>query len=406
MVRIFLHVCQFFYFFVFLVEFCSIIKNGKKGGKTRMLITNQSNGINNKRKRLKKMIAIIAGITCITIAAAFFYVYSALQPLDNSSEEVEVVIPMGSSINSIASILEENGIIRNSTIFSYYTRLTDNGGFQAGVYQLSSSMSGGEIIEKLNSGPTAAYRVTIPEGRQMVQIAEIVEETFGIEAGEFLAKVNNEDYLRELQEKFPDILTDEIFQEDLRFALEGYLFPATYHFYHTDVTIEEIIEQMLQKTADILGPRTAEREAMGLTVHELLTMSSIIEAEATGLTDRKKIASVFYNRLEIDMPLQTDPTVLYAKGMHKARVLYAYLTVDSPFNTYIHRGLPIGPIGNAGVDSITAALEPEDTDYLFFLADRHGNVFYSKTYDEHNVLKAEHITARWAEEAAAEESED
>lgn len=369
-------------------------------------VTKKLKGINNRRRNPKKLIGIIAIILCIATALSVFYVYSALQPLDKSSEEkIEIEIPMGSSVNSISKILEENGIIKNGTIFSYFTRLTGSGGFQAGIYQFSPTMSGQEVIEKLTSGPDALYRLTIPEGTQVEEIAEIVEETFGIEKDVFLEKVNDEEFLRELQEKFPEILTDEIFQEDLRYALEGYLFPATYHFYQRDVTIEDIIEPMLQQTASIISQNREEMEAMGLNVHELLTMSSLIEAEATELADRKKIASVFYNRLEINMPLQTDPTVLYALGMHKERVLYEHLTVDSPFNTYRVTGLPIGPIGNAGTESILAALEPDDTDYLFFLADRHGQNYFSRTYEEHLKLREEHITQRWAEEAAAAETE-
>ena len=133
-------------------------------------------------------------------------------------------------------------------------------------------------------------------------------------------------------------------------------------------------------------------EEKGLSVHELLTMASLIEEEATQQVDRAKISSVFYNRIETGMPLQTDPTVLYAHGEHKDRVYYKDLEVESPYNTYLHKGLPPGPIANAGTTSLEAAVNPEETDLLYFLATPEGQVLFSRTLEEHNKLKNEHIT--------------
>jgi UPF0755 protein len=131
-----------------------------------------------------------------------------------------------------------------------------------------------------------------------------------------------------------------------------------------------------------------------LTAHILLTMSSLIEEEASGKTDRNKISSVFYNRLQKGMPLQTDPTVLYAQGKHKERVLYSDLEVNSPYNTYQNKGLPPGPISNAGKVSIDAALNPAQTDYYYFLAAADGSIIFSKTLEEHNQEKAKYISSK------------
>ena len=133
-------------------------------------------------------------------------------------------------------------------------------------------------------------------------------------------------------------------------------------------------------------------EEKKFTVHKLLTMASLIEEEATGKTDRGQIASVFYNRLKINMPLQTDPTIAYAKGEHIKRTYYKDLKIDDPYNTYMNTGLTPGPISNAGITSIEAALSPDETDYLFFVANKEGETFFSKTLEEHNKLVAEHIT--------------
>jgi UPF0755 protein len=192
--------------------------------------------------------------------------------------------------------------------------------------------------------------------------------------------------------KFPDLLTTDILNPNIKYPLEGYLFPATYPFYKPNPTVEEMVVTMLEQTRKVITPYLAELSKEEFTAHQLLTMSSLIEEEATQKADRKDISSVFYNRIEQEMPLQTDPTVLYAQGKHKERVLYEDLEVDSPYNTYKHKGLPPGPIANAGKDSIEAAINPSETKYLYFLATSGGDVIFTKTLDEHNAAKAEHIT--------------
>jgi UPF0755 protein len=155
-----------------------------------------------------------------------------------------------------------------------------------------------------------------------------------------------------------------------------------------------MVEVMLQKTQNVLGNYDEVRKKKNLTIHQLLTMSSLIEQEATAKADRKLIASVFYNRIDKGMPLQTDPTILYAQGKHKDKVLYSDLEVSSPYNTYQHTGLPPGPISNAGEISIDAALNPDKTDYYYFLAKPDGSIIFSKTLDEHNREKAKYISSK------------
>jgi len=180
--------------------------------------------------------------------------------------------------------------------------------------------------------------------------------------------------------------------EDVRYPLEGYLFPATYPFFEEKPSIETVVTTMLDATSDNITPYFAFLESKEKTVHWLLTFASLLEREATAKTDRETIASVFYNRMDEGMPLQTDPTVLYALGEHKDRVLYSDLEVQDPYNTYVHTGLPPGPIANAGRSSIEAVVDPSITDYFYFLADSEGKNHFSKTYDEHLKKKAEHIS--------------
>ena len=188
--------------------------------------------------------------------------------------------------------------------------------------------------------------------------------------------------------KFPSLLTDEIFQKDIKYPLEGYLFPATYDFEEEKPSLETIVTAMLKQTEKVLQEYEAQMTEQEFSAHKLLTMASLLEEEATAKVDRSKIASVFYNRLDVGMPLQTDPTVLYAKGEHKNSVYYKDLEVNSPYNTYKYKGLPPGPIANAGKASIKAALEPDKTDYLYFLATPEGDVLYSQTLAEHNTKKS------------------
>lgn len=209
---------------------------------------------------------------------------------------------------------------------------------------------------------------------------------------EIFKKLNSEKFVNSMQERFPELLTSEIENKNVLYPLEGYLFPATYDFYEEKPSLEAVVIEMLKKTEETLQAYETQMNKKDYSVHQMLTFASLVEEEATAQVDRGKIASVFYNRIKKDMPLQTDPTVLYAKGSHKSKVLYKDLEVKSPYNTYKNKGLPPGPIANAGTTSIDAVLKPEKTDFLYFLATPEGEVLYSKTLEDHNNKKAEHIT--------------
>ncbi len=329
---------------------------------------------------------ILTLIVVVGLSGTLF-VKSALQPVDPQSEkQIQVEIPMGSGLSTISKILEEHGIIKNATIFKYYAKFNNQSNFQAGNYTMSPSMTLDEILESLKTGKV--YRepvlaITIPEGLTLEQIANIIEKKTKYTKEQFMEKVNSEEFINSMMASYPELITEEVLDSNIRYPLEGYLFPATYAFYEEDVTLDDIVIPMIEKTNDVINEYQSLIAEKEMTVHELLTFASLLEEEATEKTDRETIASVFYNRLEIGMPLQTDPTVLYALGGHKERVLYEDLEVQSPYNTYVNPGLPPGPIANAGVVSIEAALNPTDTDYLYFLADKEGNNHFAKSYDEH-----------------------
>lgn len=351
-------------------------------------------------KIVRKIVMIITIITVLVIGVigggGYFYIQSALKPVDPGSKvQKKVEIPLGSSVTGISERLEANGIIKNAKVFKYYVKLKNESGFMAGKYELSPSMAIPEIVNRLKTGKVlqeAAFTLTIPEGKQLREIAQIMAKAINKPEEEVFNQLNDKAFIQTMMEKYPDLLTTDILNPNIKYPLEGYLFPATYPFYKQNPTVDEMVITMLNQTRKVLAPYVEESKEKELSVHQLLTMSSLIEEEATEKADRKRISSVFYNRVEQGMPLQTDPTVLYAQGKHKERVLYEDLKVDSPYNTYQHAGLPPGPIANAGKDSIEAALQPEDTKFLYFLATGEGDVLFSKTLEEHNIKKEEHIT--------------
>lgn len=353
-------------------------------------------------KIVRKIVLIITILMLLFVVVigggGYLYIQSALKPLESKSKSQKTVeIPIGSSVTGIAETLKKNGIIKNAKVFKYYVKLKNEGGFMAGDYQLSPSMDVPEIVSRLKTGKVlakASFKITIPEGKQLKEIAAFMAKATNQKEDDVLNKLNDKEFVKALMGKYPDLLTDEILNGSIKYPLEGYLYPATYPFYKPNPSVEEMVTAMLDKTRAVLADYAEERNNKKLSVHQLLTMASLVEEEATGKSDRKKIASVFYNRMKKGMPLQTDPTVLYAHGKHKEKVLYKDLEVNSPYNTYQHTGLPPGPIANAGKFSIEATLEPDETDFYYFLATADGTVIFTKTLEEHNQEKAKHISSK------------
>ncbi|MDV2883580.1 endolytic transglycosylase MltG [Alkalihalophilus pseudofirmus] len=348
----------------------------------------------------------LAAMALIAIISGYFYFSNALGPVDSGEgETVEVTIPIGSSSTQIGQILEEEGLINNGTIFRYYVRYKNESGFQAGTYALSTSMTMDEMIQELKEGrvieePELIF--TIPEGRWLEDVAVMIANETGHDAEEVMSVLNDEEYLEELINRF-SMLTDDILQEDIRYPLEGYLFPARYDFLEAEPSIQTVIEAMLSRTQEIIDQNMAAIEESDYSVHEILALASIIEREAQTSEDRYKIAGVLHNRLDDGMRLEVDPTVAYAIGEHRYMTTFADLEVQSPYNTYRNTGIPIGPIANPGEDAIKAAINPEDTNYLFFYARYNGEVIYNETYEAHNRTHQQY-REEWVE-AAQDEGE-
>ncbi|MGY3777485.1 endolytic transglycosylase MltG [Isobaculum melis] len=347
--------------------------------------------------------SIVASVVVVLAIVAFIgynYVQSALKPLDaKSTEQIQIEVPMGSSTKLIAKLLEEEKIIKDATVFSYYVKTNNTGEFQSGYYQLSPAMSLDEIIKELQAGGTAepyevSGKILVKEGDTVDQIADTIAEHTDFTKEEFLALMTNEAFLQQMSGRYTHLLESAMTAEGVRYRLEGYLFPATYDYDEEKTTLEDLVASMLQKTDEILSKDNfySEIEAQGKTTQEVLAIASLVEKEGVTPEDRAKIASAFYNRIEQGMPLQSDISILYALGVHKELVTYDDLEIDSPYNLYQHTGVGPGPFGNPGEEAIRATLHPADTNYIYFVADiKTKIVYFAETYEEHLILKDKYV---------------
>ena len=341
------------------------------------------------------MIALLV----IVLVGGFFtwnYIKGETQPVDTAQTElVSFEIEQGASVKEVSKALEKEGIIRNSKLFNFYLKFKNVSGFKSGLYHVSKSMTLDEIIAELSGQgkdkDQNATKVLIREGEQLTEIAKEVEKSTKYSAEDFMAKVQDEDFLRYLVQKFPKLLTQSYNGYQVKYVLEGYLFPATYDM-NDSKTLQMLITEMVAKTDEVMSKYYDKILASDYTLQEIMAMASLIEKEGTKLEDRKKISSVFHNRIKENMKLQTDVSVQYALGEHKEALSLEDLEVDSPYNLYQNYGVGPGPYNSPSEDSIVAALEPEKTDYLYFLADIHTKeIYYAKTYEEHLELKDKYI---------------
>ncbi len=291
-------------------------------------------------------------------------------------EERLVTIKPGSSLQDIAHLLEKEGVTRSGYIFMAYAFLQNKqGALQAGTYRFDREPEIDEILYKINNGIVANERVTVPEGFTVEEIAERVSENLPIESEEFLQALENSDW--EL-----DYLPDA---DKVEWKLEGYLYPTTYNVNY-DIEPEKLIELMLNRfeqqwLEELKNNFQADNE--NFSINELVTIASMVEKEGRLKEEKPVIAGVIFNRLRAGMKLQIDASVQYALPERQERLFYRDLEIESNYNTYLHHGLPPGPIANPGDDSLQAVLEPEDTDYLFYFALEDGSHVFTETYQEH-----------------------
>jgi len=315
---------------------------------------------------------LFAGTILFTWGLAGVFYYQASHAAGENPQPIMVTIPPGATLKQISTELKNRDLIQSASSFRLLANIRKKQTqIQAGEYELSQSMLPVDILIAITSGKTVLHPVTIPEGYRITEIAELLVEKNLANKDEFIKESRNTEWIDSL-----NISSD---------SLEGYLFPETYHFSkHTPE--RKIIHTMV----NTFKKRVINQELLGqvqessLSLHEIITLASLIEKETGMNEERKHISSVFHNRLRKNMHLQTDPTVIYAIEGFDGNIRKKDLNIDSPYNTYRYKGLPPGPIANPGLKSITAALNPIKTNHLYFVSKKDGSHHFSSSLEEHN----------------------
>lgn len=368
-------------------------------------------------KRIASTIVVIFLLAlAITGYVGYSYVKSSLGPIDsNAAKVIQVEIPEGSSTKEIGNILVKNKLIKNATIFNYYSKLKSYNNFQSGFYNLDQTMSVDELAKALQESGTPtpvepiAGKVLVIEGYTIDQIAKAVTDNVntkdendktGFSSKEFLETVKNPDFINRMAAKYPALLGSlPAANSGVKYQLEGYLFPATYD-YGEKTSMEELIEKMIAATDANLQTYYSQIPNKGMNVNQILTLASLVEKEGATDEDRRNIASVFYNRLNIDMPLQSNIAILYAMGKLGEKTTLAEdaaidTNINSPYNIYVNPGLMPGPVGSPSLAAIQATVNPNKTDYYYFVADvTTGTVYYSATIEEHNQNVEKYVNSK------------
>jgi UPF0755 protein len=353
-----------------------------------------------RRHRLRMGRVVLLLVLVLAAAAGIFAVryHNAQKPAAQESSTVVFEIESGSSTKMVLKNLEAQGLIRDSTMAAFYASRQGYTDIKAGRYELDPSWDLETILQTL-CDPTAALvsqvTVTIVEGDWAKDIANKIGAVTTVSSDELLAQWNDETYVRSLMSDYP-FLTEEMFNEDTRCLLEGYLFPNTYNFF-PDTDADTITRTLLNGQLTIYERYQDDMEASDLSIHQIYTLASIVQYEASTSEDMAKVAQVFYNRLAIDMPLQSSVTVCYALDLDRDtddwKACEVNSDIDSPYNTYLYNGLPPGPILNAGEEAIRAVLYPDTSmeGYYYFMADvTTGTIYYAKTLEEHNANVAKY----------------
>ncbi|HEM3577003.1 TPA: endolytic transglycosylase MltG [Streptococcus suis] len=370
-------------------------------------------------KAAKRIVSVIMSVVVLAVLitgiTGFIWVKSSLAPVDTkATETVQVEIPEGSTTLDIGKILVDNKLIKNATVFNYYSKIKSYNNFQSGFYNLNQTMSVDDIAKALQESGTPtpqkepAGKILIVEGYTLTQISQAITNNTKTEdtndktpftSEEFMATVTNQDFINRMVAAYPQLFASlPAADSGVIYQLEGYLFPAVYE-YTEETTIEELVEQMIAAMDARLQPYYETIAAKNLTVNEVLTLASLVEKEGSTDEDRRNIASVFFNRINSEMPLQSNIAILYAQGKLGQETTLAEdagidTNIDSPYNIYWKAGLMPGPVDSPSVSAIEAVINANTTDYLYFVADvTTGTVYYARTIEEHDQNVAKYVNA-------------
>ena len=320
----------------------------------------------------------------IIIGGIFIGYKSLISPVSNDTSLIEVDISDGSSLKSAARLLEEKNLIKNETAFLIYAKINSLENIKSGSYSLNKSQNVEEILQILNKGSKPiGIKITIPEGYEIRNIAEKLESAGITDFDSFISDTSNVDLYKS---QYPYLNLPEVK------SLEGFLFPDTYYI-SKEATNEQIIKMFLDRFSEVYEEQQLESKIQesGLNINEFITLASIVEREAVKKEERPIIAGIFYNRLSIQMPLQSCATVQYILKERKPVLSIADTKIDSPYNTYLIKGLPPAPIASPGLDAILATSNPQHTKFIYFVAKGDGGHEFSETYEQHLQAKKKYL---------------
>ena len=348
----------------------------------------------------KRILVIISFILIIFVLLSIIFYNLGLKAVSSDDTEVEFVIEEGSTYYSVINKLKNEEIIKNELCFKIYIKLNNKNRLEAGTYKLKKSMSVKEIVdvlEKGNSYNPNVVNITFKEGKNMRWIASTISNSTSNIESNIYNLLNDKDYLNELINTYW-FIDNTILNENIYYPLEGYLFPNTYQYINKDVSVKEIFKSMLDEMEEELSIYKEDILNSKYTVHELLTLASIVELEGKANSDRAGIAGVFYNRLNSGWSLGSDVTTYYASKVDMSeRDLYIdEINDNNYYNTrsnFLAGKLPVGPICNPSIDSIKAVLYPVSSSYYYFVADKNGKTYFTTTYSEHISKRDELIEA-------------
>lgn len=353
------------------------------------------------KNKTKIIVIIILSVLIVSIIGGSFAYYKVqTSPITNVSEEHEITVENYSSGKAVFNKLEEDGAIKNSDMAYLYAKLFHEPNFKAGKYKIDASWHLDTIIDYLSDGQNAledVVTITFKEGEWLKHYASKLAEETNLTYEEIVEYWNNRDVFTMYQAEYP-FLTNEVLEtEGVRYLLEGYLFPDTYSFYK-ETDLDTVTRKFLDRTLEVYNELIDDFNNSSLSVHKVFTLASIVQYETGKVEDMPLVAGVYMNRLNDDYPLQSSVTTCYAIDISEGddwRKCEFSNDVESPYNTMENAGLPPSPILNPGKDALSAALNPAETDYYFFVGDvcnNTGDTYFSETYEEHMDLIEEYLT--------------
>ena len=307
-------------------------------------------------------------LLCFLLMA--LWIHNALQPANTAAENLTFEVHEGTTLRRVATDLEKAHLIRSSILFRLAGRYKGyDHHIKSGEYRLNGAMPPLKILETLKEGRIMTHSITIPEGFNLEQIAELLDQKGLSDKASFIKQANDASLIAQL-----DLSGD---------SLEGYLYPNTYRFRRNE-TADKIMDVMVKHFRDVVSPLEDRIKDSGMTLKQVITLASIVEKETGAPEERPIIARVFLNRLNKNMRLESDPTVIYGIDNFNGNLTRKDLRTKTPYNTYVIKGLPPGPIANPGLASINAVLNPSEGDYYYFVSKNNGTHYFSKTLKEHN----------------------